>query len=279
VSFAANLVFAYGLATLVRSRLAGVPWGLSAAAHDVSAVLWATLPFALTRVAVRCACVARVYGWKFGSFVPLRIIWANWINCLATVSALARYAAARLRKQPLAWVKTEHLYPSHAALAEHKQRLGEVLVRTRLISGEQLVEALQTQPAHLRLGEHLVSLGWLSENQLYQGLSLQQNVSFAALEPEQVPVRVARALPAEVVRRCKVLPFRVDNGKLYVAGPELPDEDLQTELRRFTRLEVRFQFITPSNLARLEHELLGPERVRRSRSGPLARIRQHRVGR
>ncbi|MBM3774615.1 MAG: glycosyl transferase family protein [Acidobacteria bacterium] len=64
-----------------------------------------------SQVALRTWCAARIYGWIFALGVPLRSIWGNWINGAATVCALWRYGRARLRREPLRWIKTEHTFP------------------------------------------------------------------------------------------------------------------------------------------------------------------------
>jgi hypothetical protein len=138
----------------------------------------------------------------------------------------------------------------------HKRSLGEILVQAGLLSGDGLAEALRTKPEGMRLGEHLAALGRVSERDLYLALSRQQSLTLEEVEPHQVPKRVARALPAHVVRRWNVLPFKVASGKLFVIGPDLPVEAMQTDLRRFTRLEVRFHLTTPERYRRLVAELL-----------------------
>jgi hypothetical protein len=220
-------------------------------------LLYATLFLQVHRTAVRCGCVARIYGWKFAAGVPLRIFWANWINFFATSAALGRYAYARLFSQPLVWLKTEHDYPSRAGLIGHKQPLGEVLVRTGKLTEEQLQCALASKRPQVRLGEYLVTSGPLTEEALYSGLSAQQSVPFEALETARVRRSIARSLPGPVARRCRVVPFRVDAGKLYVAGPEYPSDDILEQLRGFTGLKVEFHYITPGNYERLSGELLG----------------------
>jgi bacteriophage N4 adsorption protein B len=90
-----------------------------------------TLAFQILRMAVRMTCVARVYGMVFALGVPLRLPYANLLNAAATVRAVAHYVYARMRRIPLRWVKTEHSYPTRAALLVHKRPLGEILVGTR----------------------------------------------------------------------------------------------------------------------------------------------------
>ena len=109
----------------------------------------------------------------------------------------------------------------------------------------------------MRLGEHLVALGPLTEDVVYAGLSVQQSVPFEPLDGSRIRAGVARSLPAPVARRCRVIPFQVRSGKLYLAGPEFLSDDTLHHLRGFTRLGIEFQYITPTNFDRLSRELLG----------------------
>ena len=67
---------------------------------------------------------------------------------------------------------------------------------------------------------------------------------------------MARGLPWDVIRDWRVMPFKVEMGSLFVAGPEPPTEEMQRDLKKYTSLEVRFQLITPANFAELTSSLL-----------------------
>ena len=82
LSLLANLVFVYGLATAIWHRVTPVSVELC----------WATLSIQGVRLAVRMACVARVYGVLFALGVPVRAVYANALNATATFNALGRYA-------------------------------------------------------------------------------------------------------------------------------------------------------------------------------------------
>ena len=155
-------------------------------------------------MAVRIRFSARIYGWKFASAVPLRTVLGNFINSLATISAIQRFFRAKWTRQPLVWLKTEHSYPNRAALAADHRRLGEILVGSQYLSADELASALASQPPGLRIGEYLVYQGKLTEQELYECLSLQQSVAFEALDRGQVSTTAARALPVEVSRKWKV---------------------------------------------------------------------------
>ena len=246
ISVIANLVFVYGAATSVWLR----------ASPRALHLMLATLPFAFLRVGVRMACVARVYGIVFSMGVPLRILYSNLLNAAAASLAVCRFASAKLSGRPLRWLKTDHAYPSRAALLAHKRPLGEILVSAGELSSDALVEALGSIPPDLRLGEYLIRAGLIDDRRLYEALSLQQGLPFTHLEPDQVPTRIARALPEPISRQFQVLPFRVEEGSLFLAGPELPTPEMNHALRAFTSLEIRFHLVTPATYEKLAGTLL-----------------------
>jgi hypothetical protein len=166
------------------------------------------------------------------------------------------YVLARVRHEPLVWVKTEHAYPSRSALVEHKRRLGEILISSGYADELSVGRALETQPSGMRLGEYLVGHGVITEDELYEALSLQQSLPSGRLEPWVISSHIARALPRRVVRDWRVLPFRIASGNMFLASPEIPTDDLTRVLRGFTRLSLRFHLVTPQNFEELAESLL-----------------------
>jgi bacteriophage N4 adsorption protein B len=258
VSMFANLILTYGAVTWVWSVYAGTPWGLAAMGESTWSVLllWVTLFFQLWRIGFRMACASRVYGWAFSAWVPLRVFWSNWINSFATIAALRRYALMRLRGHQLVWIKTDHAYPSREALIEFRPPLGQIMVRSGFLTERELEEALALKPADQRLGQYLIEAGKLTEEQVYEALSIQQNLPVHRLAEREVPKKVARTLPAAVIETWKVLPFRVEAGELFLAGPELPTLEMREALRNHVSLNLRFHLITPSNYRELTSKLL-----------------------
>lgn len=255
LSLFSNFLFFYGVLTWLVARLSGTPWGL--ARYELHpALLASTLGIQILQSSIRMGCTARFYGAIFALGVPIRAVCGNWINSAATFNALVRYFKARIRHQPLVWLKTEHAYPSRSALVEHKRKLGEILVGSGYVSESALEQALQTQPAGIRIGEYLVQRGSLTPDELYEALSLQQSLPAGRVEPFVVSTNVARSLPRRVVRDWKVLPFRISSGNMYIASPEIPTDELSQNLRSFTRLSLRFHLVTPDNFEELADKLL-----------------------
>jgi len=246
LSLAANLVFAYGLATAMWTRVSPAQASLAAA----------TMALQTIRLLVRILCVGRIYGFVFALGVPVRGVYANALNTAATAHAVARYTWARLHGQPLKWLKTEHAYPARAALLAQKRKLGEILVSSGWVDGTEIAAALTALTPGLRLGEYLVRSRKLEVEALYKALSFQQGLPLAQVEPQEVSWPVAHALPEQAVRRWQVLPFRVAEQNLFVASPEAPGTAVVEALRAFTSLEIRFHLVTPAEFERLANALL-----------------------
>lgn len=255
LSLLSNLVFLYGAVTWIVALSTGSPWGLAKySLHPW--LLIATLTIQVVQSSMRMSCCARLYGLKFALAVPLRAVCGNWINTVATWKAVSSYFGARIRHEPLVWIKTEHAYPSRSALVEHKRKLGEILIASGYAEESRVRHAMENQPRGMRLGEFLVEQSVITEDELYQALSLQQSLPSGRLEPWVISSQVARALPRRVVRDWRVLPFRISSGNMFLASPEIPTDDLTRVLRNFTRLSLRFHLVTPQNFEELAQRLL-----------------------
>jgi bacteriophage N4 adsorption protein B len=251
VTPAANLLFIMGASTWTWAHATHHAWLLAREMSRFSTIYALGIVIQAIQTSIRMACSARIYGRRFAFGVPIRVIAANIINCVATSRAIATYMNARLHGRPLRWVKTEHAYPDRAALMQERESLRDVLVGSQWISAEAMDAALASRPEHRRLEEHLLLLGAITEDDLYAALSLQNDLPLGKPEPDSVSVPVTRSLPAEVARKWRVLPFRIAGGELYLASSEVPDERIHRELREYSSLEVRFHLVTPTEFEEL----------------------------
>ena len=254
---AASLVFFYGVVSWFANGMSDHAAGLFLNGNRwvVNTVAF-SLALQAVHMALRIRFSASIYGWKFASAVPLRAVLGNTINMLSTVSAIGRYCHAKWTGRPLVWLKTDHAYPNRAALMSDRRLLGEILVGSQHVAAEELESALASQPPGVRIGEYLIHLNKLTEDDLYECLSLQQNLTFQVLDRTQISRTIARALPADVSRKWKVLGFKVVAGQLFVAGPNVPSDEMTEELRRISSLEIRFHLVTPGNFEALQQEFL-----------------------
>ncbi|MGH7818254.1 MAG: hypothetical protein ACREQ9_00625, partial [Candidatus Binatia bacterium] len=97
-------------------------------------------------------------------------------------------------------------------------RIGEILVRAKLITPEQLATALQRQRdrATGRLGEHLIALGYISESDLIQQLAKQFGIPVVDPSQIDIPPEVLGLLPPALVRKNLMLPLTLAGSTLTV---------------------------------------------------------------
>ena len=103
-----------------------------------------------------------------------------------------------------------------------KIRLGDLLVKNKIITKEQLEKALRYQQKHtVRLGEALVSLKVISEDKLLSVLRYHLKMPVVDLRKFQIPKKIINLVPIEIAKRCRAVPVKTDesSGKkiLFIA--------------------------------------------------------------
>ncbi len=97
-------------------------------------------------------------------------------------------------------------------------RLGELLVREKLITLQQLHDAQDTQKKeNTSLGYALTRLGFISDQEITQFLSDQYRVQAVDLATYEIDKTVARSVPQDVCLRHKVIPISRSGSSLIVA--------------------------------------------------------------
>ena len=97
-------------------------------------------------------------------------------------------------------------------------RLGELLVRNKLIDQQQLTKALEEQKASGgRLGASMVKLGFLKEEDLAAFLSRQYGVPSINLSEFEIDESVIKLVPSEVVQKYQLIPINRAGSTLIVA--------------------------------------------------------------
>ena len=93
---------------------------------------------------------------------------------------------------------------------------------------------------------------WLKTEHTYPLLESHPVLALEEVDPRLVPRPAARALPRDFVDRWCVMPCRITGGQMILATPQEPPEKLRRELKRLTRLELRFRLVSPENFEQLK---------------------------
>src|SRR6059036_635892 len=98
------------------------------------------------------------------------------------------------------------------------QRLGDLLVKEKVISAEQLQQASKVQKdANCRLGSALVKLGFLTDEDVTNFLSRQYGVHAINLSYFEIDPTVVKLIPFETAKRYQILPLSRVGASLTIA--------------------------------------------------------------
>ncbi len=146
-----------------------------------------------------------------------------------------------------------------------KERLGEVLVETTALTQEQLQTALDLHRREgVRIGQSLVSLDLVSEEQVAAALARQASLPYINLAQVALDGAVARRLPEEVAREQRVLPLYDDGEATVLACAEAPIPPLLSQVEGLLGRPVRPVIVADAALEQALDALYRDEYLRRS---------------
>ncbi len=97
-------------------------------------------------------------------------------------------------------------------------RIGELLTKAKLLTNEQLERALDEQKqSGGRIGEHLIRLGYVTEEDILDCLSQQYGVPSINLQHFEIDDSIIRLIPADVARKYQFIPVSKTGATLTVA--------------------------------------------------------------
>lgn len=118
-------------------------------------------------------------------------------------------------------------------------RLGDLLVKSGIITQAQLDEALRLQAdTGERLGTVLQKHGFITEKQLIDTLMSQLGVEFIDLNGYNIPSEMAQILPKSIAKKHGVVPIRVTRTDVYLAMADPLNFVAIEEVRSVTRRRV-----------------------------------------
>ena len=122
--------------------------------------------------------------------------------------------------------------PPPRPIAGTKQRLGDQLIASHLITEAQLERALAIQSeSGGKIGQVLVGMGVMAEQVLAEALATYFGLAVLNLRRDTIEPSAVSLIPEEVAREHLAMPIRVDNEALFVAVAE-PSDDLRALLSK-----------------------------------------------
>jgi MSHA biogenesis protein MshE len=130
-----------------------------------------------------------------------------------------------------------------------KVRLGEILVQQKLLSEEQLKNALeQGKKTGRRLGRMAIELGYVTEEQLSQALARQLGVPFINLKHFNLNREVTLKLPETQARRYRALVLEDAGARYKVAMADPTDLAAYDGIVNALKRDIELSVVTESDL-------------------------------
>jgi type IV pilus assembly protein PilB len=119
--------------------------------------------------------------------------------------------------------------------AGKRRLLGERLIEAALITPDQLALALREQKrTGERIGEILINLGFVTQEQISAVLASQAGVAFVQLDNYLIEPAALKTIPEAMARRHKMIPILLEPPKLTVALANVFDMVAVDEVQRVT---------------------------------------------
>lgn len=128
-------------------------------------------------------------------------------------------------------------------------RVGELLLKTGLISQEELEKAKEAQKAQGGfVGSHLVKLGYVSEGDLAETLSKQYGVNIIQLDAYQIEPDVLQLIPQNLAQKHSVIPIVRKENTLTIAMADPSNIVALNDIKFITGLDISVVLATESDL-------------------------------
>ncbi len=141
-----------------------------------------------------------------------------------------------------------------------KETLGEILIQKNMVSARKINQALQIQAGgNKRLGQILIHMRAITEEQLFDALSDQYGIPIAVLNRKlRIPKEVKTILPRYLCKKYCVFPFEKANDHvLKIAMVNPLDQAARTDIEAFTGMLVRPYLTREKEILKMIDHFLG----------------------
>ncbi|MEW6553172.1 MAG: ATPase, T2SS/T4P/T4SS family [Actinomycetota bacterium] len=130
-----------------------------------------------------------------------------------------------------------------------KEKLGQILIKNRIITEEQLDEALQRQgETGESLGRVLIDMKMVSEGALTSILARQIGLKYADLANFDVDISACSLVDAEVARRYTLIPVGFNDDRLLVAMADPTNVFALDDIRIMTGMQIEPMVATKEDI-------------------------------
>jgi bacteriophage N4 adsorption protein B len=192
--------------------------------------------------------VLMIYSFKQALFSIPRTVLGNLINFTATARAAKMYLMHRFFGKPIVWLKTAHVFPTEAELAEYRETIEDLLVEEGLVTREQILQALQLEKsASAPLA--LLRMGLLQEKDFTDAWARFSKLPVRWIDASEVPLDVIEKFPESQSLKWEAMPVAKENGDIVVSFREPPGGEALRQLSEQLGAPLRPYLTRPSSIS------------------------------
>ena len=161
-----------------------------------------------------------------------------------------------------------------------RKRLGDYLVELGFITEEQLDAALKEQKEKGgKLGSILIQLGYLSEDVLLAILGKQSGVSYVSLEEYgDIPEEAIRAVPETIAKNQMLVPIKKDGNLLTIAIADPLNVFASDDLKLLTGCDIRMVVASDADIRNALERYYGKKKKKKTEKEMKDSLRQMDLG-
>ncbi|MFC1821193.1 ATPase, T2SS/T4P/T4SS family [Thermodesulfobacteriota bacterium] len=143
-----------------------------------------------------------------------------------------------------------------------RRKLGELLVETGLLPASKLTDALKAQQeTGKRLGQVLVDMSLISEEEMAFALAMQLRIPYIDLSDYQIESMIVESIPQEVSRKFLCIPIALKDNILDVAMADPLDLNMIKDLQFITGYSIQPAISTSSQIMESLQKHYHPEKT------------------
>ena len=134
--------------------------------------------------------------------------------------------------------------------------IGEILIQKKLISWEQLEDALDEQRKTKEFtGQILVRKRYISELLLYKALADQHNIRYVDLKHTRINPKAVAVIPQSIAEKYNLMPIEIVQNALVIGVGNPLNLWPESELKELTGFaEIRTVLCLPADIKQTIHE-------------------------
>ena len=150
-------------------------------------------------------------------------------------------------------------------MAKIRKKIGELLLEKKLITEDQLMEALETQKmTGQKIGQVLVSKGFIKEEDLYKILAEKIDRKYVNLEDYSINGEAVLKISQTLAQKHNAVPIGIENGKLIVAMTDPTNIIALDDIMLYTNMRIVSVLASEKHIANVINRYFGKQVVKQA---------------